>query len=52
MQKRDPNEPESGAESGRESGGFFGRPIPIKWILAVVVAYMVIYNLILFLNNR
>ncbi len=28
------------------------RAIPVKWIIGAILAYMIIYNLILFLNSR
>jgi hypothetical protein len=32
--------------------GLLERNIPMKWILALIILYMVIYNLILFWNTR
>ena len=59
MPDRNDSDPEKRpAPETRPSGeaerrpGLFTKPIPIKWIAAAILAYMIVHNLILYWHSR
>lgn len=51
MKENDPSPEEKSSEDPKPTS-LFARKIPMKWILGVILLYMLLHNLILFLNAQ